>query len=124
MKTIHFTSRETGWKISAALALLPSFAVLGTFVVLFATGSGGIKGAPWILVAISVGLALFVWSVFRLIKPIGYDCNWQIAELILVPLYSLMLALAATVWVAWLIQRSIRELDDVVTPLLHGTGIY
>jgi hypothetical protein len=119
MKNVQF-SRETVSTVLTALALLPSFAISGVLVGLCVPAKfSDISQVPQVLAAISVGLALFVWSIFRLIKPVGYNRNWEIAEMTLVPLYSLMLALAATVWVAWLIQRSIQELEDIVTPLLH-----
>lgn len=115
MKNIQFTSRKTDYKILPLIALLASFAVVGIFVGLFVpAGYGGIHGAPWILAAISAGLALFVWSVFRMIEPAGYSRNWQIAEMILVPLYSLMLTLGAGLCVALLIQWSIREMSELL----------
>lgn len=106
MKNIQFTSRETDYKILPPFALLASFAIAGAFAGLFLpSGYDVISGTPAILAAMSAGLALFVWSVFRIIKPVYYDRNWKIAEVVTVPLYSLILTLAAAISVSWLIQR-------------------
>ncbi|HUA65666.1 MAG TPA: hypothetical protein VME24_07450 [Alphaproteobacteria bacterium] len=113
MKNIRFAAQKTGWKILAPLALFTSFAAAGILIIPFIP-------EEWrILATIAVGLALFTWSVFRLIKPVGYDRNWQIAEMILVPLYSLMLTLVAAVCVVWLIQHSRQELQDTVFGIFH-----
>ncbi len=115
MQNIQFTSQETDLKILGPLALLAPSAVAGVFVGLFMpVGYGGIHGASWILAVISVGLALFTWSLFRLIKPVCYDRQWQTAEMILVPLYSLTLTLVAGLCIAWLIQLSIQEMSDLI----------
>ena len=120
MKNVQFTSRDTDYKFLAALALLTSFAVAGIFAGLFMpTGFGGIHEAPCILAAISVGLVLFVWSVFRLIKPAGYDRNWQIAGIVLVPLYWLLLLLAVDISLGWLVDKSIQEMQDIVASILR-----
>lgn len=114
MKNIQFTSRETDCKILPPLALLAAFATAGALFGFFMpTGYGVINGMPGIFAAISVGLTLFVWSIFRLIKPVYYDRNWKIAEVVTVPLYSLILTLAAGVCVAWLIQRSLHGLWEI-----------
>ena len=125
MKNIQFTSQETVLKILGPSLLVAASAVTGSFIgFLMPAGNPRIHGMPLVLAAISPGLALFTWSLFRLIKPARYDRQWQIAEMVLVPLYSLMLTLAAAVYVSWFIQRSAQELQDVFVGTLHGTGLY
>jgi hypothetical protein len=114
MKNIQFTSRETDYNFLIPLALLASFGAAGVFLGLLMPTHGQIHEAPWILAAISVGVALFVWSVFRLIEPAHYNRGWKIAEVTLVPLYWLVLVLAAYVCLGWLIEHSIQQMQDIV----------
>jgi hypothetical protein len=69
---------------------------------------------------ISVGLALFIWSVFMLIRPAYPDRNWQTAEVILIPLFWLLLLVAADLSLLWLVQHSVQRFQDIFTPLLRS----
>lgn len=57
---------------------------------------------------ISVGLALFTWSVFRLIRPVHPNRSWRIVQAILVPLCWLLLLLALDGWLVQLWNRGIQ----------------
>lgn len=112
MKNIQFTSRGTGYEILAVATLAEFFSLVGIFFGFLIPALGKIHEAPWILAAIATGSVLFVWSVFRLIEPSSYNRNWQIAGVILVPLYSLVLILAAYVGLGWLIEHTIQQIQD------------
>jgi len=47
---------------------------------------------------ISVGLAVLVWCVFRLVEPRRYSRKWAIAELMVVPVVWVLLMVAVGVW--------------------------
>jgi hypothetical protein len=120
MKNIQFTSRETDYRLLVPLALLAFFAAAGVFLGLLMPTHSQIHEAPWILAAISVGSALLVWSVFRLFEPAHYTRGWKIAEVTLVPLYWLVLVLAAYVCLGWLIEHSIQEMQNLALPNCLG----
>lgn len=113
MKNIQFTSREMDYKFLAALAALASFAAAGIFLGLLMPRGGQIH-APWIFAAVSVGFALLVWSVFRLVEPSRYTRGWKIAEITVVPLYWLALILAAYIGFGWLIEHTIQQMQNLV----------
>lgn len=68
--------------------------------------------AALINAAISIGIALLAWSSFRLVQPAHPNRNWQIAEVILVPLFWLLLLVAADVSLCWFVERSIQDFQD------------
>jgi uncharacterized BrkB/YihY/UPF0761 family membrane protein len=63
---------------------------------------------------ISLGLAAFTWSVFRLFRPIHPNRNWRIAEVVVVPFCWLLLLLAVDVLLGWLVQQSFQDFQDIV----------
>ncbi|HXC35889.1 MAG TPA: hypothetical protein VNV43_08435 [Candidatus Acidoferrales bacterium] len=130
MKNIEFTSRATDRYI------LPVFALVGFFVL--AAGSGCVlpgisrwqnfsmvridilNHAAFINGAISIGLAVFTWSVFKIIRPAYPDRNWQIAEVILIPVIWLLLLAAADLSLSLLVQHSMQELQDIVNAIIQA----
>lgn len=111
MKNFQLTSRATNFKLLGALALF-GFAIGGG---LLADGEG--NGMPWALAGISVGLALFVLSIYRLVQPARPDQRWKIAAITLASLTWLMLMVAAYLCVNLMVQRTIEQLQDIVPTL-------
>ncbi len=104
MKNIQFTSRRTDYNVLAFATVIGTFAIAGFFIGVFISMPFSLTNA-----AISVGSAIFAWSVFRFIRPVRYDRNWQIAEFMLVPAFWLLLTLALDVWLVsnatnWLVE--------------------
>lgn len=121
MKNFQFTSRETDSKILAALGFLGlaiAGFVAGGFIPM--PSNQEVNRMPWILAAISVGLALLVWSIFRLIEPVRPDRNWKTAAVTLACLTWLVLMLGAYVSVDLMTIRTIREIQDIATPMLRA----
>jgi len=114
MKNLQLTSRKTNAKVLTALASVGFFAIAGELIGCF------VPAAACALAVISVGLAVFVWSIFRLIKPGRYDRSWNLAEVILVPLCWLMLLLAVYVSLGWAINRWNQELQNITQSTLRN----
>jgi hypothetical protein len=115
MKTTQFNSREAVLQALAAFGAILSFAVAGIFSAFFMSDPP--DDALLILPAISVGLALFVWAFFRLVRPFHAGHSWQIAELVLVPLYWFPIFLAVAAWIGWLNRT--QDLHVIFTDLLY-----
>lgn len=98
MKNIQFTSRETDLKVLIASSCLGFAAVVGFLV---PVPSGDFSGY-FIGPAVSVALAVFVWSVFHLIKP--DTRKWTMTELAIVPVIWLLLMLTFGAWSYYLCQ--------------------
>lgn len=93
MRNIRFSSRETD---SKALAVIGALAVSGIIGYLLPTPvfPGQILHIQIIDAIIAIGLAVFVWSVFRLVEPRRYGQRWMVAKIIGIPFVWLLLVVA------------------------------
>ena len=122
MKNIQLTQRETDLKVLAVTTKAGAFFIVGGIVWLFTILSCGgdyqLPQLPFINFVISIGAALFVWSIFKLIEPRRYSRNWQIAGFIFVPLVWLLLVLASDVGIHNVIQAYRENLDSIINSLV------
>jgi hypothetical protein len=121
MKTTHSLSLKSLYKALIAFGVIGLLAVAGISSEVVMPGSfQAANFAPAILIIVSIGSAAFVWSIFRLIRPVRANRGWQIAEMVLVPLYWLVLLLAADVLLGRLFRDSIQEMQNFVIPLFSA----
>jgi hypothetical protein len=119
MKNIQLTQRETDLKVLAVATKAGVFLIVGGVVWLFTLLSCGSDfRLPLINSIISMGVALFVWSIFKLIEPRRYSRNWQIAGFIFVPLVWLLLVLASDVGIHNVFQAYRENLDSIINGLV------
>lgn len=127
MKNLQLTSRGTDQYILFVLVLVGFFVLgagsgclLAPGISLWQNFSMGridlLNHVAFINGAISVGLALFTWSVFQMIRPAYSNRNWQIAEAIFIPVFWLLLLLAVDLCLTLLIQRSFQSLWEIILP--------
>jgi len=94
MKNIQIFSRETDRKALFILFGLGVPALAGSLLPTpFEDSHARLFDA-----VLSVALAIFVWSGFRLFEPKRYSHKWAIAERTVVPVLWLLLMLAFAVW--------------------------
>jgi hypothetical protein len=130
MKNIQLTNRETDLKVLAVAAKAGAFIAVGGIAWLFTLLSCGCGCAtdaqfdsvdhqlPFINFLVSIGAALFVWSVYHLIAPYRDSRNWQIAGLIFVPLVSLLFLVAIDVGIHYVIQGEKEALWESLCTIL------
>ena len=103
MKNIQLTQRETDLAIATAVGY---FAMAGGIGWLLTPPPSGVDQLPLINCVISLAIALFAWSTFKLIEPLRYSRNWQIAEFIFVPLGWLLLLAAIDAGIHYVVQSN------------------
>lgn len=102
MKNIQLTQRETAFL--AIATAIGYFAMAGWAGWLITPRSFGEDQLPLVNIVISLALALFAWSTFKLVEPLRYSRNWQIVQLIFVPLVWLLLLATIDVAINYVIQ--------------------
>ena len=115
MKNIQLTQRENDLAITKVMGYLAMAGVIGLFLT---PPPNGIDQLPLINGAISLAIALLVWSTFKLIEPLRYSRNWQIAKVIFVPLFWLLLVAAIDLGIYYAIQGDRTQLEEIFAPTL------
>jgi hypothetical protein len=104
MKDIQLIQRETVFKVLAIATVVGYFAMAGGIGLVLTPTPYNVDEWPLINCAISLAMALFAWSTFKLIEPLRYSHNWQIAKLIFVPLGWLLLTVAIDMGLLHVVQ--------------------
>jgi hypothetical protein len=114
MKNLQFTPENVFCGILSAFNFIFFFAMAGASAIFF---------MPWpfeqlphpalVLAASSVGLATFVWALFRLIRPVHANRRWQIAEIIIVPFCWLLLVSTVDVCLGLFVSGFVGQFYDI-----------